>query len=217
MIRKKRLVAASFSALAAAALAACGNLTAGGLTGEATVVVSGDADTLSAAALAAPAGVHAGAPNRVAPSGPALAEHEEVEGQLEVEFLVYLVDEAGEAIQLGDEIEAQVDLKGRTEMDVVDRQSIPATLYTELRLIFTDIHAEVEGLVIDGTPIPEVHVELEHLSLLVSRPIDLDVQEGDQVELVVDLNSLAWLDAVDPESGAVNESVFQDLVNVVIR
>lgn len=218
MIKKRIAISPTLSTLAALALAACGNLTPGGFTGEATVVVSGDADTLSAAAMTMPGPAPATtAPTRVAPFGPALVESEQVEGELQVEFLAYLVDDVGEAIQLGDQIEAQVDLKGRAETDVVDRQTIPATRYGELRLIFTKIHAEVEGLVIDGMPVPEVDVELEHVSLLVSRPIDLDVQEGDQVELVVDLNSLAWLDAVDPQSGGVNESVFRDVVNVVIR
>lgn len=218
MTEKRTATKAILSILTAAALAACGNLTAGGLTGEATVVVSGDADTLSSVPAPAPQRlVTADAPSLVAPAGPALVEPSEVEGELQVEFMAYLVDDAGEAIQLGDELQAQVDLKGRVESDVVDRQTIPATHYSELRVIFTKIHAEVEGLVVGGVPVPEVDVELEQLSLLVSRPLDLEVQQNAEAVLVVDLNSLAWLDAVDPNTGAVNETVFEELVNVVIR
>jgi hypothetical protein len=191
--------------------AACGNVTAGGFTGEATVIVSGDADTLSTAAASAPA--------RTGPDlGPAASSHDEAEGEVEVEFLAFLVAEGGAPLQLGrEEIRVRVDLRGRTEADVVDRQPIPATRYSELRLVFTEIDAEVEGLVIDGEPVTEVRVELEDLSLLVTRPLDLDVTPGSTAELVVDLNTLAWLEAVDPLTGTVDESVFADLVNVVIR
>jgi hypothetical protein len=201
--------------------AGCGNLTPGGFTGEATVVVSGDADTLSTAAHAlgsnrsfltpGPSAATAGG------SGPARSA-DEAEGEIEVEFLAYLVNEAGGLLQLGDEeMRIRVDLRGRMEGDVVDRQPIPAVVYTEFRLIFTDIDAEVQGLVVNGVPVEEIHVELEDLSLLVSRPILLDVQPGARAELVVDLNSLAWLEAVDPMTGAVDETVFADLVNVVVR
>lgn len=197
------------AALLAVGAAACGNVTAGGLVGEATVVVSGDADTLALAPPAPAALAMVSAPSR-SPG--------EEEGQVEVEFLAYLVTEGGSALQLGNgEIQVQVDLRGRTEMDVVDRQKIPVGLYTEFRLIFTEISAEVENLIIDGMPVSQVHVELEDLSLLVSRAIDLDVADGSTAELVVDLNSLAWLDAVDPLTGAVDQTVFQDLVHVAIR
>jgi hypothetical protein len=177
--------------------AGCGNLTPGGFTGDATVVVSGDADTL----------------------GPLPSSHEnEAEGNVEVEFLVFLISESGAPLQLGDEeIRVKVDLRGRSEMDVIDRELIPAIRYTELRLIFTDIDAEVSGLVIDGVEIMEVRVELEDLSLLVARPIDLDVTSGNSVELLIDLNTPAWLQAVDPLTGTVDETVFQSLVNVVVR
>lgn len=231
MMNKKMLCAGLCSALLASGLGACGNLTAGGLTGEATVIVSGDVDTLSATpplapsvqrATAAPATAEGTAPALVGPlgvaqSGPAMTA-EEAEGEIEVKFLAYLVAEGGAVMQLGtEEIEVSVDLRGRDEMDVVDRQRIPVGRYTELRLIFTRIEAQVEGLVIDGIAVPQVHVDLKDLSLLVSRAIDLDVTAGLQADLVVDLNTLAWLDAVDPNTGGVDESVFQDLVNVVIR
>lgn len=207
-------------------VAACGNLTAGGLTGEATVVVSGDADTLSAAAAASaqpalastnPFGPSpAGVPER-ASTGPALSA-EEAEGEIQVKFLAYLVAEGGATTQLGtEEIQVKVDIHGRNEMDVVDRQRIPVGRYTEFRLIFTEAHAEVDGLVVNGVSVPEVDVDLQNLSLLVSRAIDLNVTQGMQAELVVDLNSLSWLDAVDPDTGVVDEAIFQGLVNVVIR
>jgi hypothetical protein len=215
----RRLLATAGSMFAVVAAAACGNLTPGGLTGKVTVAVSGDADTLTAAAQVAPTftsmPVLLGAPS--AGSGPS-ASPEEAEGQLQVKFRAFLVSESGGAVQLGDdELQVQVELRGRTEADVVDAQIIPALLYTEFRLVFSEIKAEVEGLVIDGEPVTEVHVELQDLSLEVSVPLDLRVEDGDMVDLVIDLNSLAWLAAVDPLTGAVDETVFAGLVNVEIR
>jgi hypothetical protein len=209
-----RYVGSTLSVLTALGVAACGNVTAGGLTGEATVVVSGDADTLSLA-LRLPTPSLTPAASSVAPL---LSPEDEAEGEVEVEFLAFIVTEAGGVLQLGnEEIRVRVDLRGRDEMDVIDRQLIPATRYTELRLVFTEISAEVQNLVVNGVPVTEVHVELEDLSLLVTRPLDLDVTPGSLAELVVDLNTLAWLAAVDPTTGAVDETVFQSLVNVVVR
>jgi len=218
MMMTRRLLATAGSALAVTVAAACGNLTPGGLTGEITVSVSGDADTLSAAA-AAPA--YSVVPTILAApsqdSGPSQSA-EQAEGELQVEFQAFLVSENGRTLQLGNDVlEVQVDLRGRAEADVVDAQLVPALLYRELRLVFTKIHAEVEGLVVDGVPVPEVDVELENVSLEVPIPITLDVQGGDAVDLVVDLNSLAWLEAVDPLTGVVNEAVFASLVRVEIR
>jgi hypothetical protein len=193
--------------------AACGNLTAGGFTGDATVVVSGDADTLSLALQLSTLPAASGP----ATAGPAMADGG-AEGEVEVEFLVFLVTEGGAPFQLGsEEIRVRVDLRGRNEMDVLDREVIPATRYTEFRLVFTEISAEVQGLVVDGVPVTQVHVELEDLSLLVTRPINLDVAANESVELVIDLNTPAWLAAVNPLTGAVDETVFQDLINVVAR
>jgi hypothetical protein len=206
-----RLLATIGSALAVLVAAACGNLTPGGLTGDVTVSVTGDADTLSAALVAVQPAL---APVLL---GPPAQSAEEAEGELEVEFQAFLVSESGGTEQLGSELHVQVDLRGRTEADDIVAQKVPALRYTELRLVFTKIHAEVEGLVVDSIPVPEVDVEFENLSLEVPVPLDLDVRDGDVVDLRVDLNSLAWLGAVDPLTGAVNETVFADLVRVEIR
>jgi len=212
MMIKHRRTRPAATALAMLVVAACGNLTAGGFS-DVTVVVSGDADTLS---LAAQFSTLPAATTWPATAGPTLTENE-AEGEVEADFFVFLITEGGDSLQLGDEIRVRVDLRGRSEMDVLDRQIIPATRYTELLLVFKEISAEVQGLVIDSVDVTEVHVELEQLSLSVRRPIDLDVPPGASVELVVDLNTPAWLQAVDPLTGAVNETVFEDLINVVVR
>jgi hypothetical protein len=196
-------------------MAACGNLTGGGL-GEATVAVTGNVPPPILPPLSSL--VAAEAP--FAPTSHDLDDDEadEAEGSVRVRFLVSLVSERGSETRLGDdEIEVEVDLQGLEELDVVT-EFIPAIRYTELRIVFTEIKAEVEGgLVINGQPvIGELHVELEDLALLVTRPIDLDVGHGDAVSLLVDLNAPAWLTAVDPVTLSIDQNVFADLVNVVI-
>lgn len=208
-IWRSKFPTGALTVLAGLSAAGCGNLTAGGFTAEATVIVTGDAPSAAASPLAPAAGM--------AVMGPTPTSHEDdLEGEVEVEFLLHLITESGSAVQLGEEIRVRVDLRGENEMDVVS-EIVPATQYSELRIVFTDIEAEVSGLVIDGVPVSEVRVELEDLSLLVIRPINLNVGPGARVELVVDLNTPTWLQAVDPLTGTVDESVFGDLVGVVIR
>jgi hypothetical protein len=196
-----------------AGVGACGNLTVGGF-GEATVAVSGDAPDPTPAPTPTPR-------MSVQPSSapPSLTSHQtQLEGHVEVKFSLYMVAEGGDALQLGeDELEVSVDLRGESEAEPVDAQLIPATRYIELQMVFTDIRAEVEGLMVGGTPIAEIHVELDDVTLPVTRPLDLEVAPGESVRLVVDLNSLAWLEAVDPVNLTVDGAVFASLLDVSIQ
>lgn len=195
----------------------CGNLTMGGF-GDATVVVSGDAPDAAAALAAAPTQATP-TPGGSLPGGllPTSGE-EQPEGEVQVTFMLYLVAESGAELQLGEEIEVRVDLQGVSEADVV-REAVPADTYTELRIVFLDIKAEVDaGLVIGGVPVTgEVRVEFDDITLPVSKPIDLEVIAGGAVEIVIDLNAPAWLQAVDPVAATVDAQVFADLVAAVTR
>jgi hypothetical protein len=212
-VRPRRSGVALWALVALTAAGGCGNLTAGGI-GEATVVVSGDADPVLQVPLQA----------ALLPSVPAATSHEEEdddapEGEVEVEMELYLVSEAGDPIRLGfDEIRVRVDLGGETEADAV-RWNVPATRYIELLVIFTEIEAEVDaGLIINGEEVTgAIDVDLEDVTLPVSRAIDLDIADGASVEVVLDLNAPAWLQAVDPATGLVDESVFAALVDVAVR
>lgn len=205
--------AATLSLLGGLLSAGCGNVTPGGV-GAATVVVSGDhqpatpSPSMAALALASP---------------PAPSSHgNQPEGEIQAKFSLFLVSESGAVTRLGpEEIEVHVDLQGKAEGDAVRDQPVAATLYTELRIIFTDIKVEVEGgLVVNGvTILGEVRVELDDVALLVTRPISLDVPPDGSVVLVMDLNGPAWLEALDPTTTpyTIDESVFATLVDVVIR
>jgi hypothetical protein len=194
-------------------LAGCGNLTAGGA--DATVSVSGEAPE-------ALAQVGRQRPELLVP-GPLVASEdgaeEEPEGEVEVEFRLFLVGREGTVVALSDDdIRVRVDVRGRQEAEVV-RETVPAIRYDELRIVFSDIEVEVEsGLVVDGVPIVgEVRVELEGGPVTVSRPLDLDVPEGGRVELLIDLNTDTWLRTVDPDLRRVAEEIFATAVTVVVR
>jgi len=193
----------------------CGNLTAGGFA-EVTVAVSGD---LGGSSLGAPmgAGSSPSAPTPALAEQPARSSHE-VQGEIELEFTLHLVSDDGIVLQLGDgDLEIEVDLRGETEIDAIDRQMVPANRYTQLRIVFTEVHVEAQGLVIDGVPVPALDVEIEDASVLATREVELRLDEGGFARLVVDMNALAWIQAVDPITQTVDESVFASLIDVVIE
>jgi hypothetical protein len=206
-------VATTLIAVATCALlAGCGNLTAGGLTGEATVTVSGDAVDAPAPAPQSVA--------RLVSTSPSGAPGDTPEGQVEADFFLYLVAANGVPVSLSENpIEIRLDVQGQQEADAVDRQQVPATLYTEVRMVFTDIRVEVaDGLIINGVPVVgEVRVELKDTELTVSRPLSLDIGEGDSVFLLMDLNANTWLQAVDPVLKTISEEAFGDAVAVGVR
>ena len=197
--------------MACALLAGCGNLTAGGLTGEATVTVSGDAPDAQGTAPQRAVGLY--------PTPPFPAQHDVPEGEVRADFFVDLVAANGDEVSMSeDQISIRVDVQGRQELDVAV-QTVPATLYTQIRIIFTDIRVEVEsGLIINGVPVVgEVEVELEDVALVVTRPLNLDIGDGESVFLLIDLNANTWLQAVDPLLGVIMEEVFGDAVSVAVR
>ena len=63
----------------------------------------------------------------------------------------------------------------------------------------------------------EVRVELEDVALVVTRPLNLGVGDGESVFLLIDLNANTWLQAVDPVLGVINEEVFANAVAVAVR
>jgi len=216
-MRRTHLRRPALAALAAGwawlAASGCGNVTAGGFT-EVRVDVSGDAQS------PAPSPEPSMQPAWPASGAPARSSHEnQPEGEIEVDFRLTLISARGGAFPLGDDdIRVKVELDGSNEAEAVS-ELVPADRYTELQVAFTHIQVEVRGgLVINGTPIVgEVRVELEDPSLLVSRPLDLDAPDGSSVTMVVDLNTPAWLEALDPVTKTVDPAVFASLIDVVVR
>ena len=228
-LASERLVcAARCCAVALIVLAAggCGDLTAGGATGEATVVVSGDAPDGGpapsfAVAGVPPTGAHTGpASAGSATDAPLLAEGEDhPEGQLEATFRIYLVQEGGGLLPLADDdIDVSLDLEGVEEPEVA-RRVVSAGRYVGLRLVFKKIEVEVDaGLIIDGQPVTgPIDVDFDEVELEVARTLDLRVPDDGTVVVLVDLNAGSWLQVVDPITSSVDARVIAELVDVTLR
>lgn len=221
MIRRTRRTLSSLRGRFAAVLlpcglAACGNLTAGGF-GEAVIVVSADvASTITATQVSL---VPTPEPSIVAADQRTEHDdHDHPEGQLEVEFFAYLVNDAGASVALSDlPFEVEVDLEG-VEQDETLPRTVPAVDYTQLRMIFLEIEADVDaGLIINGQEVMgPIEVDFEG-TLEVIRPIDLTVPDGERAEVLIGLNAASWLQAVDPTTGTVDATVFADLIEITTR
>jgi hypothetical protein len=210
MIRNIRLgTLLLFTLGSATAVGSCGDLVAGGLTGEASVLLSGDAVT-SIGNLSVLA----------SPSPPAPAEGvEDPEGEVEAEFQLFLVAEDGTLVALTDgDVRVRVDLQGVREPEVA-RQVVTAGAYTALRIVFTEIEAEIDaGVVINGVPVlGSVEIEIEGMVLTVDRPLNLTIGDDEVAVLIVDLNAASWLEAVDPVSATVDAQLFANLITVVVQ
>lgn len=212
----------------AALTAGCGNLTAGGVA-EAEVTVSGDApdqasgaDTYRPPSLAGAlpwSGLGASARSAAVDPAAPRARDDEPEGEVEVEFGIYLVTAEGPEIPLDEDVRVRVDIRGRTEATAVRRRTIPAATYSAIRVVFTEIEAEVdEGLIIGGRPVEgPIVVELEGESLVVEQGPEFQVPAGGVVDVLLDLNSTAWLRAADPAVNRVARNIFRNALQLRVR
>jgi len=155
------------------------------------------------------------------PRGTTAASEEggQPEGEVEVEFKLFLEAADGDLIALTERtVRVRVDLQGVSEPEVAN-QLLPAAAYSALRIVFTAIEVEVDaGLIINGVPVTgPVNVEMDNVSLTVTRPLDLDIRAGTRAVLVIDLNAASWLQAVDPVTATVSAQLFADLVTVIVR
>lgn len=204
--------------LAALATAACGNLTAGGF-GEVAVDVSGDAPESSPTYQASVVSADGPAEQDPDPLAPLLTDHDdELEGELEAEFSVFLVADDGELVPLTDgDVRVDVDLAGVREPEIATRL-VAAGRYTGLRMVFREIDVEVDaGLVIDGMMVTGlIDIEIDE-PLEITKTLDLDVRESERARVLIDLNAGSWLEDVDPLTKTVDPQEFAADLTVTIR
>jgi len=194
----------------------CGNFTAGGVTGEARVTLSGDAP--DPVPTSSSPSIGSGEARLSAPF-PTNHDDDQPEGEVEAEFRMYLVRENGSLVALTDtDVRVRVDLEGVEEPQVAS-QIVDAAAYTDFRIVFTEIEAEVDaGLIINGVEVTgPIDVELEGPDLVVEQPLSVDVGDGEVVEILVDLNAADWLQAVDPVAGTVSAQDFASFIQVTAR
>ncbi|MDX1566907.1 MAG: hypothetical protein R3223_03840, partial [Longimicrobiales bacterium] len=170
----KRILRLSAALGLAALLGGCGNLTAGGVTGETTVYVVGNGEDAAAATSASAEGsaaegpltresIRGGSWVAAAPLGATSDDSEaddgddsddEPEGEMEMHFFLSLVRPDGTTEPLtDDEAQIKIDLPGRQEVEVLTRR-VPSGRYDGFRVTFTDIEVEVDaGLIIGGVEV----------------------------------------------------------------
>ncbi len=197
--------------MALVAMVGCGNLTAGGFAGV-DVAISGDAPATGG-------GNESVAVAIAEEVGSAKSLRDDPEGELEAEFTLALISATGAVASLTDmTLRLRMDVGGAQEIDAVSA-SVSAGRYTALRVVFTDFEIEIDaGLIINGVPVTgNVEVELEDGSLQVDKALALDLADGDQVRLLIDLNAATWLQAVDPDLRRVAEAVVGDAITVIVQ
>ena len=61
------------------------------------------------------------------------------EGEVRADFFIYLKTASGSSISLSeDPIQIRLDVQRPQEIDAVDRRTVPATLYSQVRMVFGD-------------------------------------------------------------------------------
>lgn len=204
--------------LIAALAAACGNVTAGGATGQAEVYMSGDAD--ESAPAAAPGSLDVGAPSRPTHLPQGVIVGAGLEGEVQVTATLYLRTTAGSLVELtpAGPVTETVDLAGVDEPRVAS-EVVPEDTYAGVRIVFSDVVANVTaGLEIGGLPFTgAVTVDLGGETLVVDRDVTLTIGPDQPGAVLVDLNAAAWLDLLDPIGGTVDGADFESALEVTTR
>lgn len=204
----------------AVAAAGCGNVTAGGVTGDTEVYMSGDADGSGAApAPRQTSGPSAEGTPQAAPPQPTVVGAG-LEGDAQVTASIYLTSAGGADVPLTPDgpVTVTLDLAGAQQPRVAQR-AVTLGSYTGLRIVFTDVVATVTGgLEIGGVAFTgPVSVDLGSGSLTVERTLSLTVREDQTLAVLVDLDAPTWLDLLDPVTGTVAGADFAGAVGVAVR
>lgn len=199
----------------------CGNLGAGGATGETALVVAGDAadgDGGGEATAAWDFASDASAPTSTSPSD-ASAPARVIEGEVEVVLEAYLISSDGTQVPLSDQaVSASVEISGEDEAEAM-RREVSADLYPRLRLVISEVTADIRsGLVLDE-PLEDdaldITVDLDQ-ALDVEETVSLDIGDGDAAEILLDLNAPVWLETAD-SLGVVDPDAFESAIEIRIR
>lgn len=198
------------------AVAGCGELTAGGF-GNVETVLSGDApeDQTSTAGRTTSTSFVATYEGAGASTAPASFQEGQPQGDVSATLEVSILSPQGEWLPLTDGLEeATVDISGRTEVEL-DREEMEIGLYPRVRVRFTDVQARVEA----GLPVlGNIGVDFgDASSITVEREVNLELGDGDEVQVVIDLNSTQWLNAAQPALQVVAAAHLRNALEVSVR
>jgi hypothetical protein len=138
-------------------------------------------------------------------------------GTLSFEVAIRLTDEEGELVSTGP-AEASGDLTiERSDSVRVVRARVPSRGYASVRAVFTRVHAEVSGgLQVNGLPLlgfVEVDIPAGD-SLVIELPVEMMIASRARETLVLDLGAGMWLPEVNPLTRRVPAAAFLAAVDV---
>ena len=173
-------------------LAACGNLTAGGVA-EVEVVVASDEGAVAEAP--GPGGVGGWEPSLVPGSRP-LSPLFGLEGTYQLEVAVSLLDATGGVVALTDGVQTVAGTLGPGSRVALTVQGVPPGAYGGFRATFHRVEADVSALPGAGPSSGSAQVDLAAGTVTVEREHELLLEDGERVRLILDLRVGAWLQAL---------------------
>ena len=210
------------------ALGGCGKeLTAGGLDeGEVSAVATDEPQTTSATASEAPSSGFSRGPDgsfSAASSTPQAQESAAVQGVIGLTAAVSLLSESGMVVPVTDgaaAVEVPIGGAGRV---VLGRDRILEGDYPTVRITFTRVVADVQGLVIAGALFTgRVTVELGGAPLVVDFPAPVQVREETPSTVILRLQSQEWLALAQltgsvPPGASVQAAAFRAAIEVDVE
>ncbi|HEX2095008.1 MAG TPA: DUF4382 domain-containing protein [Longimicrobiaceae bacterium] len=145
------------------------------------------------------------------------------EGTVEFRARVWARTDAGEWVELTRRTveRVTVDASGRGEAKVFATTSVEAGGYNRVRVVFEEVQANVTGGIqigLGGVLTGQVRVDLQSDSqVTVEREVDAEAEAGASTQLLIDLNSDAWLGSTNTQTRTVSEAQFQSAVRVLVR
>jgi hypothetical protein len=156
-----------------------------------------------------------GVPSAVAPQ----ETSGEVSGQFAAEARVeVMVDGAWQQVSDLADLNAQAELQGGSS--TMGSATVEARTYERVRIVVSNAEADIEA----GSDIGlgPIQVDLTLAiggggDIVVEHPQPVTVQAGATTQLVLDLNSSAWLDENAVQAGAVSSASFQSAAQILVQ
>jgi len=201
-----KTIRAALCAATLATLAACGDSTGVGGSGDATMQVAAQGDDGPSASVA-PAG-----------EAPSFASST-ASGTVDFRARVYIQTESGGWLELTDQAAqaASVDASGQGGAEVFATSRVEAGTYARVRVVFEQVRAQMNGSLQVSTGLLSGTVDVDMAgdgSVTVERQVNSSVQAGGTSRLLINLNASAWLNQASATTRTVNEAAFASAVAI---
>jgi hypothetical protein len=138
------------------------------------------------------------------------------EGTVKAAVQLALISSSGSIDPVASSSSVQVAI-GSSDGMVIGSDMVDARSYTQVRVTFSSVSANVTGGLLGGLPITGTVTLDVAEPIIVDLPIALTVQPGSTHTLILDLNAGTWLSAVDPSTLKVPAASFRSAVGVSVN